>query len=136
MRKSLAALETKRKEELRERDKRIAELEKPFSNERRRNEALDDKLLESKGRTQQEFDEAWRTISSLQKKVAVAGEGATSARTGAGQRKEEVIARLESARAMVQQVAEEYGKLAYSTVPKSNYDVVKQENRTLQLNVK
>jgi chromosome segregation ATPase len=134
-RKSLAALETKRMEELRECDKHIAELEKPFTNERRRNEALEDKLLESKGRTQQELNEARRTISNLQSEVAVAEEGVASARTGAGQREEELIARLESARAMVQQVAEEYGKLASSTVPKSSYDVVKQENRTLQLNV-
>ena len=134
-RKSLAALEAKRKEELRERDKRIAELEKSFTNERRRNEVLEDKLLESKGRTQQELDEARRTISNLQSKVAAAEEGVASARTGAGQREEELIARLESTRAMVQQVAEEYGKLASSTVPKASYDVVKQENRTLQLNV-
>lgn len=46
--KSLVALETKRKEELRERDRRIAELEKSIANEQRRNEVLEGKLSESK----------------------------------------------------------------------------------------
>lgn len=133
--KSLVALETKRKEELRERDKRIAELEKSVANEQRRNEVLEGKLLESKGTAQQEFNEARKTISSLQNRVASAEEQVASARTGAGQREEELIVQLESARAMIQQVAQEYGKLAASTIPKSSYDLLKQENYSLQLNV-
>ena len=131
--KSLAVLGAKRKEELRERDKRIAELEKTVVHEQRRNEVLEGKLLESKGRTQQELDEARKTISSLQSKVAVAEEDVTSARTGAGLHEEELIAQLESARAMVQQVAEEYGRLASSTIPKASYDTLKRENYSLQL---
>ena len=132
--KSLAALETKREEELRERDKCITELEKSIANEQRRNKVLEGKLLESKGRTQQELDDARKTISSLHSKVAIAEEDVASARTGAGQREEELIVQLESARAMVQRVAEEYGRLASSTVPKANYDVLKQDNYSLQLN--
>jgi len=131
--KSLAILEAKRKEELRERDKRIVELEKSIANERRRTEVLEDKLLESKGRTQQELDEARKMISSLQSKVAVAEKDVASARTGAGLREEELITQLESARAMVQRVAEEYGRLAYSTVPKASYDTLKREIYSLQL---
>ena len=107
--RSLAVLEAKRKEELRERDRRVAELEKSVADGQGRNEALERKLLESKGRAQQELDEARKTILSLQRKAAVAEEDVASARTGAGQREEELIAQLESARAMVQQVAEEYG---------------------------
>lgn len=133
--KTLAALEVKRKEELRGRDKRITELEKSVANEQKRNGALESKLLESKGRTQQELEEARKKISSLQSKVTVAEEEIVSSRSEAGQREEELIARLESARAMVQQVAEEYGRLASSTVSKSSYDVLKRENYSLQLNV-
>ena len=132
--KLLTTLEAKRKEELRERDKRIAELEKSVANEQRRNEVLEGKLLESKGRSQQELDEARRTISNLRSKVVVAEEDVVLARTGAGQREEELIAQLESARAIVQQVAEQYGRLASSTVSKASYDTIKQENYTLQLN--
>ena len=132
--KLLAALEAKRKEELRERDNRVAELEKSVANEQRRNEVLEDKLLESKGRTQQELNEARKTTSILQSKVVAAEEDVASTRAGAGQREEELIAQLESARTMVQRVAEEYGRLASSTVPKASYDSVKQENYTLQLN--
>ena len=131
--KKLAALEAKRKEELRERDRRIADLEKFVANEQRRSEVLEGKL-ESKRRTQRELDEALKTITSLRSKVVVAEEDIASVRTGAGQREEELIAQLESTRAMVQQVAEEYGRLASSTVPKASYDVIKQENHTLQLN--
>jgi hypothetical protein len=134
-RKSLAALDTKRKEEIQEREKRIVELEKSFANEQRRNEVLEGKLLESKARTRRELDEARKTISSLRSKVVVAEEDIASARTGAGQREEGLITQLESARAMVQQVAEEYGRLASSTVPKANYDAINQENCSLQLNV-
>lgn len=135
VKKSTAALEAKRKEELRERDKRIAELEKFVADEEKRNQVLEGKLLESRGRTQQELDEARKTISSLRSRVVVAEEHIASARTGAGQREEDLIAQLESARTMVQRVAEEYGRLASSTVPKANYDAVKRENLTLQLNV-
>jgi len=133
--KSLAALEAKRKEELRERDRRIVELEKSVANEQRRNEVLEGKLLESKGRTQQELDEARKTISSLRSKVVVAEEDIASVRSGAGQREEELIARLESARAMLRRVADEYGRLASSTVPKVSHDAVRRENHNLQLNV-
>ena len=132
--KSIAVLEAKRKEELRERDKRIAELEKSVANEQRRKEVLEGKLLESKGRTQQELDEAWRTISSLQSKVAAAEEDIASACTGAGEREEKLIAQLESARVMARQIAEEYGRLASSTAPKASYDALKRENYSLQLN--
>ena len=135
MKKSLATLEMKRKEELRERDKRIAELEKSVANEQRRNEVLEGKLIESKGASQQALDEARQTISALQSKVASAEEDVALARTGAGQREEELIVQLESARAMIQQVALEYGKLASSTIPKTSYDVLKQENYGLQLNM-
>ena len=133
--KLIAALEAKRKEELRERDKRIAEFEKAVANEQKRNQVLEGKLLESRGRTQHELDEARRTISSLQSEVVAAEEDVASARAGAGQREEELIAQLESARKMVQRVAEEYGRLASSTVPKASYDAVKRENCTLQLTV-
>ena len=131
--KSLAILEAKSKEELRERDKRIVELERSVANEQRRIEVLEDKLLESKGRTQQELDEARKTISSLQNRVTVAEKDVASARTGAGRREEELIAQLDSARAMVQRVAEEYGRLASSTVPEASYDTLKRENYNLQL---
>ena len=133
--KSIAALEAKRKEELRERDKRIAELKKSFANEQKRNQVLEGKLLESRGSAQQELDEARKTISSLRSKVTIAEEDVASARAGAGQREEELIAQLESARTMIQRVAEEYGRLASSTVSKVSYDAVKRENCTLQLNV-
>ena len=129
----LAALEAKRKEELRERDKRIVELEKTITNEQRRNEVLEGRHLESRGKTQQELDEARETISKLRSKVTAAEGDVASARAGAGQREEGLIAQLESARTMVQRVAEEYGRLASSTVPKANYDAVKRENYTLQL---
>ena len=133
--KSLAALETKRKEELLEREKRIAELEKSVANERRRNGVLESKLLESEGKTQRELDEARKTISALRGKVANAEEDVATARAGAGQREEGLIARLESARTLIQQVAQEYGKLASSAVPKADFDTLKQENYTLQLKV-
>ena len=132
--KSLVALEAKRKEELLVREKHIAELEKSVANERRRNEVLENKLLESEGRTQRELDQARKTISSLRGKVVSAEGDVALARTEAGQCEEELIAQLDSARAMVQQVTQEYGRLASSTVPKASYDILKQENNTLQLN--
>ena len=132
--RSLVVLEAKRKEDLRERDRRVAELEKSVADGQRRNEALERKLLESKGRAQEELDEARKTVLSLQRKAAVAEEDVASARTGAGKREEELIAQLESARTMIQKVAEEYGRLASSTVSKANYDTVKRENYGLQLN--
>lgn len=131
--KSLATLEAKRKEELLERGKRIVELEKSVANERRRNEVLEGKLLESEEKTQRELNEARKAISSLQGKVENAEKDVASARIGGSQREETLIAQLESTRTMIQQVAQEYGKLASSTVPKVSYDTLKQENYRLQL---
>lgn len=132
--KSLAAFEAKRKEELLEREGRIVELEKIVTNEQRRNKVLEDKLLESGGRSQRELDEARKTISNLRGKVVSAEGDVASARMGASQREEELIAQLESARAMIQQVAREYGNLASSAVPRASYDILKLENYSLQLN--
>lgn len=134
VKKSLAALEVRRKEELREREKRIAELEKCVTSEQRRNEVLEGKLLDSNGRSRRELDEARKTILTLQRKVASAEEDVASTQTGAGQREEELIAQLESARLMIHQVAQEYGRLSSSTVSKASYETLRRENHDLQLN--
>ena len=133
--KSLAALERKWKDELQERDERILELERAVATGQRKNERLEGKLLESKETTRREIDEARKTISSLHNKVADAAKDVDLVRTGAGYREEELIAQLESARIIIQQVAQEYGRLASSTVPKADYDVLRQENYTLRLHV-
>lgn len=140
--KSLQSLELKRREELREKDRRITELEKALNSEKIRKEAVEVKLRETNGRVDQESQAARVAAQKLEDAVATsqaeakrAHEALVSLRETRSNQEEDLLAQLEHYRNLVCQVAEEYGRLARGTVSLSSYTRLRQENAALAIHV-
>src|SRR5882757_1591850 len=67
--RALQALETKRKDEMREKDKKIAELEKALAGEKRKREGIDARLAEVNAKADEETQKARQTAQDLQKQL-------------------------------------------------------------------
>ncbi|KAG6816980.1 hypothetical protein H0H87_001295 [Tephrocybe sp. NHM501043] len=140
--KSLQSLETKRRDELRERDRRILELEKVLSLEKKRKEAAEGKLQDIKGQGDEELQAARTAARKLEDAVAVSQAEATKARDALStlqesnfNQEEELLAQLEYHRNLVGQVAEEYGRLAHGTVSLASHTRLRHENAALALQI-
>lgn len=136
IKKALAATEAKRKEDLRERDRKIADLEKSLAGEKKKREGAELRLQEVKGKVDGNVAEVRGTLANLRAQVKDAVEDAQAARAHTGeveQREECLIDELEQARRVVHQVAEEYGRLATSTVSLQSHDRLKHEHASLNL---
>ena len=139
--KALATLDAKRRDELRERDRRISELEKNTAAEKRRREAAEARSEEVTGKVDREMGEAMDAKRRLETLVAEATREAKDARDaleageqGHGAKKAELLEQLELVRSMLRRAAEEYGRLAATTVPASAHTGVKRELVISQIN--
>ncbi|KAH0589398.1 hypothetical protein H2248_005156 [Termitomyces sp. 'cryptogamus'] len=140
--KSLQSLETKRREELREKDRQITQLEKALNGEKKRKEAAEAKLQEIGGRADQELQAARLAAQKLEDVVATshaeakqAQETLASLRQASSHQEEDLLAQLEHYRNLVGLVAEEYGHLARGTVSLTSYTRLRQENASLVIQV-
>ncbi|KAI9060302.1 hypothetical protein FKP32DRAFT_1656684 [Trametes sanguinea] len=139
-RKALQAAETRRKDELRERDRKIAELEKSLAMERKKRETAEAKWQEVKGKTDDRVQQALTVAQELESQLQESREETRAAQQAleqaearAGNIEEDLLARLEQHRAMLARVAEEYSRLASTSVARSIHDRAKQEAITWQL---
>lgn len=139
--KALGALDAKRRDELRDRDRRIVELEKSAAAEKRRREAAEARLEEVTGKVDREIGEARDTQRRLETLAAEATREAKDARDALeaveqnhGAKKGELLEQLELVRSMLRRAAEEYGRLVATTVPASAHTSVKRELAISQIN--
>ncbi|KAI8972254.1 hypothetical protein BD414DRAFT_426125 [Trametes punicea] len=139
-RKALQAAEARRKDELRERDRKIAELEKALSIERKKREAAETKWQEAKTKVDERSQEARAAARELEAQLQESRKEAQEVRQAleelearTEETEDELLARLEQHRTMLARVADEYGRLASTTIARSVYERTKQENATLQL---
>ena len=128
-----------RRDELKERDKRISELERTIGLEKQRREDVETKLLDTV-RAKAEEERKWsgegakaRThIEQAEAETArVKAEWDADRRQGEVER-EELVAQLEALRDMLSQAATHYGKLVSETVSKTVHDQLRQEHGSLQ----
>ncbi|KAI0329702.1 hypothetical protein GY45DRAFT_844771 [Cubamyces sp. BRFM 1775] len=142
-RKALQAAETRRKDELRERDRKIAELERTLSMERKKREAAEAKWQEAKSKTDDRVQEARAAAQDLevqlqetQREAQAAQQALQELEARAEDTEEELLAKLEHHRTMLARVAQEYGRLASTSIALSVHQRVKQEVAALQLRSK
>ncbi|THH33261.1 hypothetical protein EUX98_g903 [Antrodiella citrinella] len=142
MRKAMQALEGKRRDEVRERDKKIADLEKANAVEKKKRELLEAKLSEISGTVHARSEQAKARARELEEKLQEVQSDAsrttasfTLLKEKAGDTERELLGQLEQHRQMMSRVAEEYGSLASSSVPKDQHDSVKLDLITSQLRV-
>ncbi|KAM5540255.1 hypothetical protein V8D89_006074 [Ganoderma adspersum] len=132
--------EARRKDELRERDRKVAELEKALGMERKKREWAEARLAEAKGKTDERVQEAQAAADDATSQLQEAQRDAQAARDALKQvvshaedAEEELVAQLEQHQYALSRVAREYGKLASTTIALSTHRRVKQEIVALQL---
>ncbi|RPD57602.1 hypothetical protein L226DRAFT_481835 [Lentinus tigrinus ALCF2SS1-7] len=133
-------VEARRKEEVRERDRKIAELEKALGMEKKKREAAEAKWQEAKSKTDGRVQEARAAAQDVENRLRAAEQDAKAAREAlqeleclAQDTEENLVAQLEQHRTALSRVAEEYGRLASSTVALNTHERLKQEASALQL---
>ena len=132
--------EARRKDEVRERDRKVAELEKALGMERKKRETVEARLAEAKGQTDARVQEAQAAAEDATSQLREAHREAQAARDAlkeveshAEDAEEELVAQLEQHQYALSRVAQEYGKLASTTIALSTHRRVKQEVVALQL---
>ncbi|KAG1775412.1 hypothetical protein EV702DRAFT_443494 [Suillus placidus] len=138
--KALQSLEARRKEEVRERERKIAELEKAASAEKKKREVLENYVNEVKGKADEETRKSRDMMTTIQEKLDTANKDSqdarqelTSLRGRAENEENDFAARLDQYRSVLSRVAEEYGRLAITTVAASNHATLVENHTALQL---
>lgn len=140
LKKSLSALEAKRKDELKDRDRRIDDLEKLLQSEKKKRELAEGKIHESK----RLFEEETRSIraNTLQLEVLVKEAQAEAQTTKerlcemeheAADREEALVQCLEQHCSLLNTVAEQYGNLVSQSVASTKHQRLQQDYDALQL---
>ena len=140
--KALQTLDSKRRDELRERDKKITDLEKTLAIEKKKRELLEARYSDVKVKVDEETQNAKDRAGELEKELQNANNEVSRTATSysALQRKaedteRELLNRLEQHRQLISRVAQEYGCLAASSVPKAEHDRVTLDLASSQLRV-
>ncbi|KAG2078938.1 hypothetical protein BDR04DRAFT_1226123 [Suillus decipiens] len=138
--KALQSLEVRRRDEIRERERKIAELEKIASAERKKRESLESYVNEVKGKADEEARSSRGMMMTIQGKLDAANKDSQDARQAltflrgqAEDQENDFAARLDQCRSVLSRVAEEYGRLATTTVAASNHATLMKDHTALQL---
>ncbi|KAF8499615.1 hypothetical protein F5888DRAFT_1683970 [Russula emetica] len=128
-----------RRDELKERDKRISELERTIGQEKQRREDIETQLLdavrskaEEERKRSGESAKARTHIEQAEAETAQVKAERDADRTRGEAQREELVAQLEALRDMLFQAATHYGKLVSETVSKTVHDQLRQEHNSLQ----
>ncbi|KAG6372296.1 hypothetical protein JVT61DRAFT_7736 [Boletus reticuloceps] len=137
--KTFSSAEAKRREEVKERDRKVAELEKTLVAEKKKREMLESCLDDVKKKAEEEAKKLRADSTILQRKLGAAqkdGEEAQrtaeEAQDDAENREEELLIQLEQCRIALSRVAEEYARLASTTVTAKAHASLKEEHLALQ----
>jgi hypothetical protein len=128
-----------RRDELKERDKRIVELERAIGLEKQRREDVESQLRDKVSAKAEEerrrTGESAKARTQLEQAEAVTAqvraERDADRKQGEAQR-EELVAQLEALRDMLLHAATHYGKLVSETVSRTAHDALRQEHSSLQ----
>jgi len=135
--RALQSLESRRRDELRERDRKIAELEKAIAAEKK---SLQGCIDEGKEKADEEARKSRNILKCMQEKLDNANkdrdearQALTSLRRQAESQEIDYSAQLDQYRSTLSRVAEEYGRLATTTVAASNHATVVEDHTAAQL---
>ena len=128
-----------RRNELKERDKRLSELERTISLEKQRREDVETQLLDAvRAKAEEERKRSGETararthVEQAEAETAQVKAEREAARRQSEAQREELIAQLDALRDMLLQAATHYGKLVSETVSKTVHDQLRQEHNSLQ----
>ncbi|KAJ7346535.1 hypothetical protein DFH08DRAFT_193064 [Mycena albidolilacea] len=140
LRKALQSLESRRRDEVRERDRAIADLEKSIAAEKKRREVAEARLQELQGRGNAELGAVQTKVQSLQAQLTRSQEETEQAAQSlaardadASAKQSSLLDQLERHRLVLLRAAEEYGRLAAETVSATLHAQLKHEHGVLQM---
>lgn len=138
--KALSSTEAKRREEIKERDRKVVELEKALVAEKKKREMLESCLDDLRKKADEEAVKLRANSTSLQQQLDVAQKDGEEARQAveaaqdeAESREEELLDQLEQCKIALGRVAEEYARLASTTVTAKAHAALREEHLALQL---
>ena len=142
LRKSLQSLETKRREELKERDKRISDLEKSLATEKKYIQSTESRLNQAEDKRKEEIQAALKATQKLETLVDHSQGRTRNVENALNLLKEEAadkenvhLVQLTSYKDLIRRVAEEYGHLAASTVPIESHKRIQHQYTVSQIHV-
>lgn len=140
LKKTLATAEAKRKEELKDRDRCISDLEKHLLIEKKKRESLETRAQDVKRGLDEEAQSRQMAIKQLEARVLEAQEESRVVKERFHQiehetnnRGEEFVQRLEQHQTLLKIVAEQYGALVSQTVSLAAHDRLQRDYALLQL---
>ena len=137
LKKSLTQLESKRKDELKERDRRIADLEKQLLSVTKVKDLLESKFIDSKRLSDQQLSstrsELETHLEQARSESRLAKEELKDLTTATAVREENIIKQLEDHRRLLDRVVQEYANLASRSVSSTDYHHLKHDHSVLQL---
>jgi hypothetical protein len=138
--KALQALDGKRRDEIRDRDKKISDLERCLASEIKKREAAEARVKDVERKKDEETQEASASVRQLEAQVINARDEARHAQasllalgSAAASKEQELVAQLENYRTTLGRVAEEYSRLASATVLTSAHDRIKHEHAAMKM---
>ncbi|KII92246.1 hypothetical protein PLICRDRAFT_466038 [Plicaturopsis crispa FD-325 SS-3] len=134
--KALQAAESRRKDEVRERDRRIADLEKALAGETRRREAAEAKMQEAKAKAEGDAEtaQALRTqLSTAKDEARRAQESLRALEDDASSSEDALVQQLQQHQMVLARVAQDYGRLAAHAVPAPAHADLKHAHAALQI---
>ncbi|KAJ7262257.1 hypothetical protein B0H12DRAFT_322600 [Mycena haematopus] len=140
LRKAMHSLELRRRDEVKERDRIITDLEKHVGAEKKRREMVDAKLQELRCRADVDLEAAQARAQSLQVQLSLSQEEIQQAvhslavsEADAAANQDSLLNQLEQHRLVLLRAAEQYGRLAAETVSATLHAKLKHEHRVLQM---
>ncbi|KAJ7925221.1 hypothetical protein B0H13DRAFT_2654390 [Mycena leptocephala] len=140
LKKAMQSLELRRRDEIRERDRTIADLEKSVAAEKKKRETAEMRLQELQGRGDGELQAAHAKSQSLQAQLTLSQEETRQAvqslvvtEANAAAKQSSLLEQLEQHRVVLLSAAQEYGRLVTETVSAAIHAKLKCEHRVLQM---
>ena len=137
LKKLLSQLESKRKDELKERDRRIADLEKQLLSATKVKDLLESKFIDSKRLSDQQLSstrsELETHLEQARSESRLAKEELKDLTTATAIREENILKQLEDHRLLLDRVVQEYAYLASRSVSSTDYHHLKHDHSVLQL---
>jgi uncharacterized coiled-coil protein SlyX len=140
--KAVHASETRRREEVREKERKISELERALAVEKKKRENVEARSMERQSRADSEAQEVHAATCAMRNELVEARSETEAMKTALAALKsqtedgeEELVTQLDNYRAILSRVAQEYGRMVSSTVSATTHERVKRESLGLQLRV-
>ncbi|KAI6121700.1 hypothetical protein F5141DRAFT_1091731 [Pisolithus sp. B1] len=137
VRKALQTVESKRKEDMKERDRKITELERAVTAEKKKREMLESCLQDIKDKADEEAmklrSDTKQLLLQLETTRKESQQALSDTHTKAASREEDLMNQLEQYKVALSRVAEQYGHLASTTVLAKTHKALKTENLGLRM---